>query len=190
MSSRIFARTLMSSIETGSSATSRTRVEDDRPRDHRSLLLSSREIRRVLVHELLGGRQSDGLESLRDTASKLVAATRSVDLEGVADRLLDRHRRIERRVRILEDDLHATPQRGGAHARPCCVISRPSNITLPSVAGTSPSSVRPSVVFPLPDSPTRPSTSPLRRSSDTSSTALTLPGLPPEQPLAKLPRIG
>src|SRR5581483_3028194 len=34
----------------------------------------------------------------------------AVDAERVADRLLQRHRRVQRRVRVLEDDLHAPPQ--------------------------------------------------------------------------------
>ena len=34
-------------------------IEDDRPRDHRPLLLSPREVRRVLVHVLLGRREAN-----------------------------------------------------------------------------------------------------------------------------------
>src|SRR5574337_1242719 len=34
-----------------------------------------------------------------------------MDLEGMPHRLLDRHRRIERRVRVLEHDLHVPSQR-------------------------------------------------------------------------------
>ena len=40
-----------------------------------------------------------------------------VDLQRMPDGLLDRHRRVERRVRILEDDLHAPTQRPELVAR-------------------------------------------------------------------------
>ena len=61
----------------------------------------------------------------------------------MADRLRDRHRRVQRRVRILEDDLHPPAHEPAARARDSPVISWPSKSTLPPVARTSPSSVRP-----------------------------------------------
>jgi hypothetical protein len=96
------------------------RVEDDRARYHGPLLLPARQVRRVLVDELLGRRQPDGLERFGDTLPALDAFGDPVDLEGMPDRLLDRHRRIERGVRILKDDLHAstqTPQVAFRHPR-------------------------------------------------------------------------
>ena len=89
MSSRILARTLMSSIETGSSATSSDRVEDDGARDHRPLLLAAREVGRVLVHELLGRREPDALEHLgrRCAAARARSAGSPWICSGCADRL-------------------------------------------------------------------------------------------------------
>ena len=100
----------MSSIETGSSATSSDRVQDDRARDHRPLLLAAREIGRVLVHELLRrapARRCSSASATRRCSSAPLAIPwiRS----GCPTDCLDRHRRVQGRMRILEDDLHPPP---------------------------------------------------------------------------------
>ena len=88
-------------------------------RDHRALLLAAREVGRVLAHELLGRGEPDRLEGLGDAPPALLRASDPVDLQRVADGLLDRHRGVERRVRVLEHDLHLAAQTRGARARTC-----------------------------------------------------------------------
>ena len=61
------------------------------------------------VHELLRRGEPDRLERLGDPAAALLRAPDPVNLERMTDRLLDRHRGVERRVRVLEDDLHLPP---------------------------------------------------------------------------------
>src|SRR5439155_24754244 len=58
----------------------------------------------------LGRSQAHGLERLRDAPPQLLSPPHAMDAERVSDRLLDRHRRVERRVRVLEDDLHPAPE--------------------------------------------------------------------------------
>ena len=80
--------------------------------------------------------------------------------------------RVQRRVRILEDDLDVAAD--GTHRRRLSVvISRPSKTILPAVGSSSLMIVRPSVVLPQPDSPTMPTVSPGRTVKSTPSTALT-----------------
>jgi hypothetical protein len=57
------------------------------------------------------GAQSDGVEELDDPGIDLGPAGEPMEPERLADDLSARHPRIERRVRILEDDVHATPVR-------------------------------------------------------------------------------
>ena len=93
----------------------------------------------------------------RRSAADFMPWTRS----GVADRLLDGHRRVQRGVGVLEHHLDVAPDAraaGGGSARRCPVPLEDGSS--PSVAGTRPSSARPSVDLPLPLSPTRPTTSP------------------------------
>ena len=50
------------------------------------------------------------LEDVGDTDADLLAPfDEPVDRQRMPDRLPDRHRRVQRRVRILEDDLHPAP---------------------------------------------------------------------------------
>src|SRR5581483_7438731 len=99
------------------------RVQDDRPGNDRPLLLAPGEIRRVFVHELLRGRQTDPLERLGDAEQQLpFVLDEPVNLQRMADGLRDRHRRVERRVRILEDDLHPP-----AHEPPV-VLAQPGDL--------------------------------------------------------------
>src|SRR5207245_11306829 len=56
--------------------------------------------------------EADRLEELRDALLALLARPRKlVDDERLADDRADGHPRIERRVRVLEDDLHFLPER-------------------------------------------------------------------------------
>ena len=87
-------------------------VEDDRPRQHGPLLLPAGEVGRVLVEELLGRREADPLERRRGPRAQLLAAGGElVEAQRVGDERADRQRRVERGVRVLEDDLHPLPQR-------------------------------------------------------------------------------
>ena len=97
-----------------------------------------------------------------------------VDVQPFADGFADGHARIERGIRVLEDDL----QRSGAWrlqvvALAASRISTPPIRTEPLVGSIRRSIERPTVVLPHPDSPTRPSVSPLRMVKLTLSTACT-----------------
>jgi hypothetical protein len=87
------------------------RVEDDRARDHDPLLLPAGEVGRVLVHELLGRVEPDDRQRLRDPVTALALRPDAMDLQRVLDELRDGHRRVERRVGVLEDDLRLPAQR-------------------------------------------------------------------------------
>ena len=81
---------------------------------------------------------------------------------ALLQRLRDAHARVERRVGVLEDDLHVLaprPQRAAARA---ASSSTPSNQTAPEVGSTSRRMPLPTVVLPQPDSPTSPSVLPAR----------------------------
>ncbi len=106
MSSRIFGPYAHVEHRHGLVGDEQDRVEDDRACDHRPLLLSAGEVGRVLVEELLGRRETYRLERLGDAPPTLRTLRDPVDLERMADGLLDRHRGIERGMRILEHDLH------------------------------------------------------------------------------------
>ena len=84
-----------------------------------------------------------------------------VDGQRLADDRADRHARIERGVRILEDDLHVAAERA-QRARPSAVTSAPLNQTSPELGSISRRMQRPVVDLPQPDSPTSPSVSPAR----------------------------
>ena len=98
----------------------------------------------------------------------------SLGQQALADDVADRHPRVERADRVLEDDLHLAPQPPELFpyfAKVLAVERRPTR----TWAGSSRRSVRPSVDLPQPDSPTRPKISPGVTSKSTSSTAYTSP---------------
>src|SRR5262249_21523383 len=82
------------------------RVERERARDADALALPAGELMREARH--LGGSKSDELEELGDPLAP-VALRRAVDLQRLADDVARRHARIERRERILKNDLHLAP---------------------------------------------------------------------------------
>jgi hypothetical protein len=189
ISSRIFGPHAHVEHRDGLVGDEQHRVEDDRARDHDPLLLAAGEVGRVLLHELLRGIQPDDRQRLRHTAPSLRAGSDLVDLKRVLDELLDRHRRVQRGMRILEHDLHLAPQPAQLALRHLRDLAALELDAPPRSRETSPRIVRPSVVLPLPDSPTSPSTSPRRKSMVTSSTARTWPASRPRIREAKLPRI-
>jgi len=64
---------------------------------------------RVAAHRL--GRQADELEQPRDAIIAIAIGRDAMDLEWRAQDIADGQPRIERRERVLEDDLHPAPQR-------------------------------------------------------------------------------
>ena len=82
-----------------------------------------------------------------------------MDDQRFADDGADGHARIERGVRVLEDDLHVAAQ--GAQLVGCQRVTfRPSKVISPEVGSIRRSTQRPVVDLPQPDSPTSPSVSP------------------------------
>ena len=175
----------MSSIETGSSATSSTGL---------------RMIARAITARCfwppersdgyLSRNCSAGASPTRSSASATRRAAASpcrrepVDLQRVADRLLDRHRRVERGVRVLEDDLHPRGGRPAARARCSPAMSRPSNSDAapPSPArGRAAPAERRLAAARLARRARAPR--PSRRSSETPSTAWTAAPVAAEQPV-------
>ena len=97
-----------------------------------------------------------------------------MDDQRLLDDRADAHARIERRVRILEDDLHVAAGAAAApRARTPARRDRRTAIS-PEVGSISRRMQRPVVVLPLPDSPTRPNVSPRSIVKLTSLTARTV----------------
>ena len=89
------------------------RLERERARDADPLPLAARELVRVAVVVLRA--QADAGEQLAHAALHVLLGL--VDRERLADDLADALARVQRRVRVLEDDLHLAPQR--PHAARC-----------------------------------------------------------------------
>src|SRR3989449_5216330 len=86
------------------------RAHRERARDADALALTAGELVRVPTQVV--GRQADGVEELDDALfPQLPRRGELVNHEGLADDRPDRHSRIERRVRVLEDDLHLLAER-------------------------------------------------------------------------------
>ena len=103
---RICARTETSSDETASSQTIERRVGRERPGDRDALALAAGELQRPPPAEV--GLEADELEQLGHAARGAARASRRAEeQERLGDDLLDRHHRVERVARILEDHLHA-----------------------------------------------------------------------------------
>ena len=102
-----------------------------------------------------------------------VAVGEPVHLQHLAERALDGQPRVERRERILEDELDPARERAALAASSAAASGAPSISTVPEVGGSSPTSSRASVDLPQPLSPTTPSVRPASSSSETSRTART-----------------
>ena len=63
----------------------------------------------VRVAPCVGVLESDQVQQFGDAVASLVPRPYPMDLERFRDNVPDTHPRVERRVRILEDDLHVTP---------------------------------------------------------------------------------
>src|SRR5215470_3743561 len=85
-------------------------TDGERARDADALPLTARELVRVAPQML--GRQANRLQQLHDALLTRAAVRRQlVDDQSLADDRSHRHPRIQRRVRVLEDDLHLLAQR-------------------------------------------------------------------------------
>ncbi len=150
-------------------------VADDQPGVHRqgardgdALALAAGELVRVAQQRI--GRQADWSRAREAARARPAAGEAAHALEqdfGAA------HARVERRERVLEDDLHARrsgcmPPRVDRSGR--CLESDPAG-----GGSISLSSALPVVVLPQPDSPTSASVRPSRSSKDTPSTGFHLP---------------
>ena len=86
------------------------RAHRERARDADALALTAGEL--VRVPPQVVGRQADGLEELDDALfPQLPRLGELVDHERLTDDRAHRHPRIERRVGVLEDDLHLLAER-------------------------------------------------------------------------------
>ena len=79
------------------------RVERERAREADALPLAAGELVREAVRVL--GAEADGAQQLVDAAAALPSLVQAVDAQRLGDDLAHRHARVQRRVRILEDDL-------------------------------------------------------------------------------------
>src|SRR5450756_999492 len=84
------------------------RVERQGAGDADTLALPARELVRVALRVL--GAEPDGLEQLEDALLALGLGADIVDLERLADDVAHAHARVQRGVRVLEDDLHVAAQ--------------------------------------------------------------------------------
>ena len=75
------------------------------------LLLAAREVARVLVQEPFDRHETDPFEGLGDETTDLIVTLGDVmDPERVTDGGEDRHRRVERGMRVLENELEPLAQ--------------------------------------------------------------------------------
>ena len=79
--------------------------ERERPRDRDALALTARQLGRIAAQHRL--RQRDVVEQLPHARRALLGRSALVEVEGLGDDPLDREHRVQRRVRVLEDRLHA-----------------------------------------------------------------------------------
>ena len=130
-----------------------------RPRDRDALTLPAGQLARAALGDR--GRQSHESSFSRDVlGARSARPTSAVDDRRLGDRLPDAHQRVQRRVRVLVDELHrAAHPRAARAARSAEHVSRPRRATLPASGSISRTRHFASVLLPLPDSPTIPSVS-------------------------------
>ena len=94
-----------SSADTGSSHDDELRLDRQRAGDADALALPAGELVRVAVDE--ARVQADQRQQLlHPRAHRLPPSPQVVDLDRLGDDVADRHARVERGVRVLEDHLH------------------------------------------------------------------------------------
>ena len=120
-------------------------------------------------------READHARGARRRARvRSAAGTMSCSISGSAENLADGHARVERRERVLEDELHLAAQAARKAVSLEAVTSSPSRTMRPAVGSIRRITSRPTVDLPQPDSPTSASVSPGRSTKDTPSTAFTV----------------
>ncbi len=154
------------------------RLDGERARDRDALPLAAGELVRVALR--VRRRQADDAQQLGH-ALALAPGVQAVQRERLGEHVADRHARVQRRVRVLEDDLHRAALRAQVAAASSSPRSRPSKRDAAAVGSISRNTRRPSVDLPQPDSPTTPSVSPAARVKSTPSTARTAPRRAAEQ---------
>ncbi len=82
-------------------------VERDRARDADALALAAGELVRVAVH--VARLEADAFEEPAHAVALLPAARDAVDRQRLADDGAGGHPRVQRRIRVLENDLHVPP---------------------------------------------------------------------------------
>ena len=100
----ICAWMLTSSAETASSAAMNSGLHGQSARDPGPLPLAAPELVRVSVQRI--ARQPDDLDQLLCPPRRRAAARDAVDAQRLGEHRADRHSRVQRRVRVLEDHLH------------------------------------------------------------------------------------
>src|SRR5207302_787898 len=85
------------------------RLDRERARDADALALAAGELVRIARRDL--GAQADDVEQFGDALFARGGVAEAVDDERLVEDVADGHARIERRVRILEDDLRALAER-------------------------------------------------------------------------------
>ena len=91
------------------------RVQRQRAGDADALSLAAAEGVREAAHVL--GPQPDAAQEIRHALFTLVATLHAVDQQRLADDIEQRHARIERGERVLEDHLHLSTQRAQLRRR-------------------------------------------------------------------------
>ena len=163
------ACTETSSAETGSSQTISFGLQRQRAGDAEALPLAAGELVRILGRRL--GAQADAGEQPLHPLAPLGAGHAGEVAQRLGDDLAGRQARVERGVRVLEDDLQVLPALAHAARPTASVSSSPSSFTEPEVGSTRRSTDFAVVVLPQPDSPTSASVSPRSTVKETSSTA-------------------
>ena len=103
------AWTETSSAETGSSQTIELGLQRERAGDADALALAAGELVRIAVaHARAQARPCSSSSAVRSRRAPAVPS--AVEPERLADDVADRHARVERGERVLEDDLHVAPQ--------------------------------------------------------------------------------
>ena len=106
------------------------------------------------------GRSPTRSKQLCDALARVPPRRHAEIAQRLADDRAGRHARIERRVRVLEDDLHALAMRPELRARQRGHVRRRRAAPAPPSARSGAGWSWPAVDLPQPDSPTRPSVSP------------------------------
>ena len=163
------ACTETSSAETGSSQTISFGLQRQRAGDAEALPLAAGELVRILRRRL--GAQADAGEQPLHPLAPLGPGHAGEVAQRLGDDLARRQARVERGVRVLEDDLQVLAGAGASRSAESVVSSSPSSFTEPEVGSTRRTTDFAVVVLPQPDSPTSASVSPRSTVKETSSTA-------------------